>query len=176
MFATRVRDAQCGFKALRADVANRLLPEIADDEWFFDTELLLLAERNGLRIHEVAVDWVEDPHSSVAVIPTALADLRGMVRLVRGFTLGRGRVELGAGSRWPGGSPHEHGLPHVVSVAGIRFLPGVLVSLLLRPVIGNAGAAALLVTYGGLIVLAAERLWSGVRPRPGSRLRCSGTG
>ena len=60
VFATRVRDAQCGFKAVRADVARLLLPAIEDDGWFFDTELLLLAERNGLRIHEVPVDWVDD--------------------------------------------------------------------------------------------------------------------
>ncbi|HXY94905.1 MAG TPA: glycosyltransferase, partial [Acidimicrobiia bacterium] len=53
VFATRVRDAQCGFKAARADVARRLLPSVQDEGWFFDTELLLLAEHNGLRIHQV---------------------------------------------------------------------------------------------------------------------------
>ena len=60
-FSTRVHDAQCGFKAVRADVARELVPAIRDDGWFFDTEMLLLAEHNGLRIHEVAVDWVDDP-------------------------------------------------------------------------------------------------------------------
>ena len=175
VFATRVRDAQCGFKALRSDVANRLLPLTTDDEWFFDTELLLLAEHNGLRIHEVAVDWVEDPNSSVRIARTALADLRGMVRLVWAFMHGRGRVDLGAGSRWPGGSPAEHGLGHVVCVAGIRFVPAVLVCALLRPVIGDVGATVLLVAYGGVVVLAADRLWSGSRPRSAPRLRRSGT-
>ncbi|MCW3042606.1 MAG: putative glycosyltransferase, partial [Actinobacteria bacterium] len=58
-----VADAQCGFKAMRADVARRLLPLVEDTGWFFDTELLALAERNGLRIHEVPVDWVDDPDS-----------------------------------------------------------------------------------------------------------------
>ena len=62
-FAARVTDAQCGFKAVRADVARLLVPEIADNGWFFDTELLLLAEHNGLRIHEVPVDWVDDSDS-----------------------------------------------------------------------------------------------------------------
>jgi glycosyltransferase involved in cell wall biosynthesis len=80
-------DAQCGFKAIRADVAAALLPEISDNDWFFDTELLVTAQRRGLRIHEVAVDWVEDPDSRVRVVPTALADLRGVLRLLRG---GRG--------------------------------------------------------------------------------------
>ncbi len=56
VLATRVRDAQCGFKAVRAGVAQRLLPAIEDNGWFFDTELLVVAERNGLRIHEVPVD------------------------------------------------------------------------------------------------------------------------
>lgn len=63
VFATHFHDAQCGFKALRADAAAALLPQIDDDEWFFDTELLLVAEHNGLRIHEVPVDWVDDPDS-----------------------------------------------------------------------------------------------------------------
>lgn len=78
----RFSDAQCGFKAIRADVAHELLPLIADQQWFFDTELLVLAERRGLRIHEVPVDWVEDGDSRVEIVPTALADLRGVVRLL----------------------------------------------------------------------------------------------
>ncbi|MDT5248092.1 MAG: hypothetical protein QOJ28_726, partial [Mycobacterium sp.] len=57
----RFSDAQCGFKAIRADVAQRLLPYVTDTGWFFDTELLVLAERSGLRIHEVPVDWIDDP-------------------------------------------------------------------------------------------------------------------
>ncbi len=74
-------DAQCGFKAIRADVAAELLPMVADDTWFFDTELLVIAERAGLRIHEVPVDWVDDPDSRVDVLHTALDDIRGMRRL-----------------------------------------------------------------------------------------------
>lgn len=50
---------------MRRDVAAQLLPLAHDDEWFFDTELLVLAGRNGLRIHEVPVDWVDDPDSRV---------------------------------------------------------------------------------------------------------------
>jgi putative flippase GtrA len=76
-------DAQCGFKAIRADVARRLLPLVQDTGWFFDTELLVLAERAGLRIHEVPVDWVDDPDSRVDILATALADLRGIARLGR---------------------------------------------------------------------------------------------
>jgi glycosyltransferase involved in cell wall biosynthesis len=74
-------DAQCGFKALRADAAAELLPEVKDTGWFFDTELLVAAEHGGLRIHEVPVTWVEDPDSRVALIATALADLDGIHRL-----------------------------------------------------------------------------------------------
>ncbi len=74
-------DAQCGFKAVRADVAHRLLPEVKDQEWFFDTELLILAQRRGMRIHEVPVDWIDDPDSRVAIVSTAVKDLRGMARL-----------------------------------------------------------------------------------------------
>jgi glycosyltransferase involved in cell wall biosynthesis len=60
-------DAQCGFKAVRTDALAELLPAIRDESWFFDTELLILAQRRGMRIHEVAVDWVDDPDSRVAI-------------------------------------------------------------------------------------------------------------
>lgn len=78
----RFSDAQCGFKAIRSDVARRLLPRVKDDEWFFDTELLIAAQRDGMRIHEVPVDWVDDPDSSVAIARTAWQDLRGTARLL----------------------------------------------------------------------------------------------
>ncbi|KQW47642.1 sugar translocase [Nocardioides sp. Root1257] len=82
-------DAQCGFKAIRGDVAREVLPLVEDNAWFFDTELLVLAERAGLRIHEVPVDWVDDPDSSVDIVRTALADVRGIVRVGRGLVSGR---------------------------------------------------------------------------------------
>jgi putative flippase GtrA len=84
----RFSDAQCGFKAIRADVAHSLLPHVADTGWFFDTELLVLAERSGLRIHEVPVDWVDDADSRVDIVATAAADLKGVGRLLRGFASG----------------------------------------------------------------------------------------
>ena len=80
---TRFSDAQCGFKAIRTDRARELLPFIQDSQWFFDTELLVLAERAGMRIHEVPVDWIDDPDSSVDLWSTAVADLRGIVRMIR---------------------------------------------------------------------------------------------
>ncbi len=79
----RFSDAQCGFKAMRADVARRLLPLVDDPAWFFDTELLVLAQRSGLRTHEVPVDWTDDPDSRVQIVSTAMADLRGVARLLR---------------------------------------------------------------------------------------------
>ncbi|MGJ6122284.1 bifunctional glycosyltransferase family 2/GtrA family protein [Mycolicibacterium sp. Y3] len=87
--SAKFSDAQCGFKAIRADVAHRLLPLVADTGWFFDTELLVLAERAGLRIHEVPVDWVDDPDSRVDIVATATADLKGIARMRKGFALGR---------------------------------------------------------------------------------------
>jgi glycosyltransferase involved in cell wall biosynthesis len=85
----RFSDAQCGFKAMRGEVAKRLLPLVEDTGWFFDTELLILAERCGMRIHEVPVDWVDDPDSRVDVIATAKDDLKGMWRVTRGLVSGR---------------------------------------------------------------------------------------
>ncbi len=90
-------DTQCGFKAARADVIGPLVAQVRDDGWFFDTELLLLAAHNGLRVHEVPVDWVEDVDSRVDVTSTALADLRGLLRV------GRARAT---------GAAHVPGLPH----------------------------------------------------------------
>ncbi|MBV9415299.1 MAG: bifunctional glycosyltransferase family 2/GtrA family protein [Solirubrobacterales bacterium] len=77
----RFSDAQCGFKAMQADRARDLLDAVRDNGWFFDTELLVLAQRRRMRIHEVAVDWVDDPDSRVDIVATALADLRGVARL-----------------------------------------------------------------------------------------------
>ena len=91
---TGFSDAQCGFKAIRRDAARLLLPSVVDTGWFFDTELLVLAERAGLRIYEVPVDWTDDADSRVDILATAWADLRGIGRL--GLALARGRVPLPA--------------------------------------------------------------------------------
>jgi putative flippase GtrA len=82
-------DAQCGFKAMRGDVAQRVLPHVEDTGWFFDTELLVIAERAGLRIHEVPVDWVDDEQSTVDVTHTAIEDLKGMARVAHSIATGR---------------------------------------------------------------------------------------
>ncbi|MGX1160161.1 GtrA-like protein [Arthrobacter sp. SLBN-100] len=84
----RFSDAQCGFKAIRADVARTLLPHVEDNGWFFDTELLIIAERSGLRIHEIPVDWVDDPDSRVDIRQTAIDDIRGMVRVAGSLVKG----------------------------------------------------------------------------------------
>jgi putative flippase GtrA len=96
---SRFSDAQCGFKAVRGDVARTLVPAVVDDEWFFDTELLVLAERNGLRIHEVPVDWVDDADSRVDIVRTALDDLKGMWRMMRLRWSGRDQLLRVAGLR-----------------------------------------------------------------------------
>jgi glycosyltransferase involved in cell wall biosynthesis len=92
--AARFSDAQCGFKAVRTDVARRLLPLIEDEGWFFDTELLVLAQHGGLRILEVPVDWVDDPDSRVDLVATAVEDLKGVARMGRGLINGSLRRRL----------------------------------------------------------------------------------
>src|SRR5215211_5740039 len=86
---TRFSDAQCGFKAVRRDALDGLMDDVVDDGWFFDTELLVLAQRAGLRIHEVPVDWVDDTDSRVEIVQTALADLRGVARLAAASRVAR---------------------------------------------------------------------------------------
>lgn len=81
MFQTRFSDAQCGFKAARADVARRLIPLIEDNNWFFDTEMLILAEKAGYRVEDVPVAWVEDFDTRVNVPKTISEDLLGLARM-----------------------------------------------------------------------------------------------
>ena len=115
LMGARFSDAQCGFKAIRRDQARALLPLTQDTGWFFDTELLVLAERAGLRIHEVPVDWIDDLDSRVDIVGTALADLRGMARLGAGFARGTIQVPLLRGAslavRRDGAEPVESSLP-----------------------------------------------------------------
>ena len=116
-------DAQCGFKAMRTDVARRILPYVEDTGWFFDTELLVLAERIGLRIAEVPVDWTDDPDSSVDIVATAVADLRGCARVAWAFARGtlpiaELRATLGRDRR-PG--PPVDGVPYGMVGQVVRF-------------------------------------------------------
>src|SRR5438094_8167265 len=156
-------DAQCGFKAITAVAARRLIPAVQDQAWFFDTELLVLAQRAGLRIHEVPVDWTDDPDSRVDIRATALADLRGIWRLM--WT--RTRVVI------PGLTRHDAGGPSAASQARRFAAIGVVSTLaylaiysLLRTATTAvaANAIALIVTAVGNTA-ANRRLTFGLRGR-----------
>jgi putative flippase GtrA len=140
VMATRVRDAQCGFKAVRADVARRLVPAVEDDGWFFDTELLLLAERNGLRIHEVPVDWVDDPDSRVHITNTAWHDLKGTARMFRTFASGRGKIDFGDAARQPLADDFGRRLVSFGLIGAASTLVSLLLFLALRGPLGPIGA------------------------------------
>jgi glycosyltransferase involved in cell wall biosynthesis len=116
----RFSDAQCGFKAIRSDAARRLLPGVADQGWFFDTELLVCAQRHGMRIHEVAVDWIDDSDSRVDIVSTALGDLRGVLRM-----------------------RFDAALPRFLAIGVASTLAYALLYLLLRGGLGAGGANAL---------------------------------
>ncbi len=139
----RFSDAQCGFKAGRRDALEYLLDDVKDESWFFDTELLVLAQRRGLRIHEVPVDWVDDPDSRVEIVRTAIADLKGVARLLAGGPMAR---FLGIG---------------VVSTLAYAVL-----FLALRPLLGAGGANAAALAITAVANTAANRrLTFGVRGR-----------
>jgi putative flippase GtrA len=127
----RFSDAQCGFKAIRAEQARALLPLTQDTGWFFDTELLVLAERAGLRIHEIPVDWIDDLDSRVDIVATALADLRGMARL--GSGLARGSIKV----------PQLRGS----SLAGARSAPELPLQVVSFAVVGIASTIAYILLY-----------------------------
>ena len=81
MFFTGFRDAQCGFKALSRRAVDNLIPLVKNNRWFFDTELLILAEANGFRIREIPVHWTDDPDTRVKILGTAIEDVKGLLRL-----------------------------------------------------------------------------------------------
>jgi putative flippase GtrA len=140
VFAVRFRDAQCGFKAGRADVVQLLLPAVEDEAWFFDTELLLLAEYNGLRVHEVPVDWIDDPDSRVDVRSTAMADLRGVRRMAWRFARGRASVDLGEHERQPLADDFGRQTVTFASIGLVSTAVSLVIFLLLRDEIGAVWA------------------------------------
>ncbi len=141
----RFSDAQCGFKAVRREALPGLLDAVRDNGWFFDTELLVLAQRRGLRIHEVPVDWVDDPDSRVAIVKTAVDDLRGVARLMASGPVAR-----------------------FMGVGVLSTLAYALLFLLLRSPLGAAGANAFALAITAVGNTAANRrLTFGVRGRAG---------
>ena len=156
VFATSVSDAQCGFKAMRAEVARGLLPAVADDGWFFDTELLLLTEHNGLRIHEVPVDWVDDADSRVCVMRTVTSDLAGTARMAWTFLRGGGRVDLGAAAREHLQDDFGRGIVNVALIGAAGMTVSLGLSLLLAGAVGTWWAAV--VAAGAGIAVAGRRL------------------
>jgi putative flippase GtrA len=139
----RFSDAQCGFKAVRADLLPTLLPAVKDDSWFFDTELLVRAQRRGLRIHEVPVDWIDDPDSRVRIVRTALDDLRGVARLMADTPVAR-----------------------FAGIGVVSTLAYALLFMLLRAPLDAAGANALALALTAVGNTAANRrLTFGIRGR-----------
>ncbi len=81
MFFTPFRDAQCGFKAISRKVGDDLTPLVLDNGWFFDSELLILAQKCGFPIREIPVRWTDDPDTRVRILRTAWEDVKGLLRL-----------------------------------------------------------------------------------------------
>jgi len=174
----RFSDARCGFKAIRRDVAEVLLPLIEDTAWFFDTEMLVLADRAGLRIHEVPVDWVDDPGSGVPLARRATDDLKGVWRV--GRALAAGSLPLDRLTRPAGDDPRDREaadappdpLRRLVGFCAIGVLSTAFPLLLYSAFRGFAGpqtANALALLLSALAATAAgRRLTFGVRGRAGA--------
>ncbi|OBG80258.1 sugar translocase [Mycobacterium sp. E802] len=171
--AAKFSDAQCGFKAIRADVAAKLLPHVADTGWFFDTEMLVLAERSGLRIHEVPVDWIDDPDSTVDIVATATADLKGIARMLKGFATGDIPVrEIGAQLGSARAAAPRSLLRQVVRFAAIGVLSTVaylLIFAALHASLGAQGANLIALLVTAIANTAANRRFTfGVRGSTGA--------
>ena len=115
---SQISDFQCGFKALRRECALKLLPLVEDNAWFFDTELLVTAERLGMRVSEIPVEWVDDPDSRVNIVSTARDDLKGLWRISHGHALHRAhRLRRTERLR-----PEEATAEQLLSYAGVGML------------------------------------------------------
>ncbi len=174
MLGAKFSDAQCGFKAVRADVARQLLPHIVDTGWFFDTELLVIAERAGLRIHEVPVDWVDDPDSRVDIVHTAVNDIKGCWRV--GRALATGALPVHELQRSLGREPLVPGVPRGMVGQMVRFgivgiastLAFALLYLLLHPAMGAQAANLTALLLTAIANTAANRAFTfGIRGRTG---------
>jgi putative flippase GtrA len=155
----RFTDAQCGFKALRRESALQLLPLVEDDEWFFDTELLVTAERLGLRISEVPVDWVDDPDSRVHIVQTAINDLRGVWRISHGRGLERVRRQVSSSD---GTQVAADQLMRFAGVGAISTLGYLFLLVAWRPLAGIYVANALALAICTLFNTAVHRELAGV--------------
>ncbi|RZQ61075.1 bifunctional glycosyltransferase family 2/GtrA family protein [Amycolatopsis suaedae] len=161
----RFSDAQCGFKAGRREIIQALLPAVDDNKWFFDTELLLVAQRHGLRIHEVPVDCLDDPNSSVDLVRTAYDDVRGMARVARRM-IGNAlhvplppRVER---ATLPPGLARQ--LPRFAIIGVLSTIAYVLLYLWLRTFLPALGANAVALISTAVVNTAANRRFTfGVR-------------
>ncbi|WP_420363269.1 bifunctional glycosyltransferase family 2/GtrA family protein [Curtobacterium aetherium] len=167
-------DAQCGFKAITREAAEHILPLCEDNAWFFDTEMLVLAEHAGLRVHEVPVDWIDDVNSSVDITSTAAEDLRGMWRVSRGLATGRIPIipVYDAIGRQPFTAPTVGIVGQVLRFGAIGVLSTIAFAVLyalFRPALGaqTADFLALLLTAIGNTALN-RRFTFGVRGRAGA--------
>jgi hypothetical protein len=166
----RFSDAQCGFKALTREAALALLPLVKDDEWFFDTELLVTAERLGLRISEVPVDWVDDPDSRVQIFRTAVNDLRGVWRISR---RGAHRLASRTAGR-PGAAVDQVAADQLLRFAGvgaISTLGYLFLFIAWRPLAGSFGSNALALAICTVFNTAVHRELASSMHRPTYRGR-----
>lgn len=170
VMGARFSDAQCGFKAGRREVVQALLTAVDDDRWFFDTELLLIAERHDLRIHEVPVDCLDDPDSSVDVLRTAVDDLRGVARVAARIVGGALQVPLPPRlrrARLPEGMGRQ--LVRFAVVGTVSTLVHLLLFLGLRELLPTLAANALALVLTAVANTAANRRFTfGVRGRDGA--------
>ncbi|HXN60869.1 MAG TPA: glycosyltransferase [Acidimicrobiales bacterium] len=165
---SRVSDFQCGFKAIRCECARQLLPLVKDDAWFFDTELLVTAERLGLRISETPVEWTDDPNSSVDIVATVADDLRGVWRIARGRHVERVRAQRAAAAAGDASATADQ----LLSFAGVGVLSTLSYLLLfalgwraLGPWGANAAALAFCTLVNTALHRSLARRSRGARPR-----------
>jgi len=85
LLSIKVRDLPCGFKAINEKAKKALLSKIESDGWFFDSELIILGEKLGLRVQEIPVRWREPIEtgrkSKVKIISLSIEYVKEVVKI-----------------------------------------------------------------------------------------------
>ncbi|MCX6745528.1 MAG: glycosyltransferase [Candidatus Parcubacteria bacterium] len=84
ILGTKISDSTCGFKAVNKKVVQEIMPLVKNQTWFFDSELVFLAEKKGFKIKEIPVCWAEPrklDKSKVNVLKVSSQYLKELLRL-----------------------------------------------------------------------------------------------
>ncbi|MCW4023644.1 MAG: glycosyltransferase family 2 protein [Candidatus Bathyarchaeota archaeon] len=78
---SKIKDHQCGFKAFKREPTLKLIDEVQAPHWFWDTEILVRAQRSGYKVKEIAVDWISGSDTKVKLFHDSWSMFRQVISL-----------------------------------------------------------------------------------------------